>query len=159
MLSFDISHKLLSCSNEFSISMFAIFKSNFFYNFSLLIFFPSWDFVIILSFNPLEMISFDPLNILWNLYKVWSLIIKYWFSAWKVKVKVTQSRLTLCDPMYCSLPGPSVHGNFQVRILKWIMVPFSRGSSQPRNWTQVSCIAGGFFIIWATREAQEYWSG
>jgi len=44
------------------------------------------------------------------------------------------------------------------RILEWVAMPSSRGSSQPKDWTQVSCIAGGFFAIWATREAQEYWS-
>ena len=43
--------------------------------------------------------------------------------------------------------------------LEWVAFPFSRGSSQPRDQTQVSCIAGGFFTSWATREAQEYWSG
>ena len=45
------------------------------------------------------------------------------------------------------------------RILEWVAYPFSRGSSQLRNWTGVSCIAGRFFTVWATREAQEYWSG
>ena len=45
------------------------------------------------------------------------------------------------------------------RILECVAYPFSSGSSQPRDWTQVSCITGGFFISWATREAQEYWSG
>ena len=44
-------------------------------------------------------------------------------------------------------------------ILEWVAFPFSRGSSQPRDGTQVSHIAGGFFTSWATREAQEYWSG
>ena len=53
---------------------------------------------------------------------------------WKVKVLVVQSCLTLCDPMDCSLPG-SVHGIFQARILEWVTMPFSRGSSQPRDWT------------------------
>ena len=53
--------------------------------------------------------------------------------------------LTLCDPMDCSLPGSSVHGILQAKILEWGAVPFSRGSSQPRNQTRVSCIAGGFF--------------
>ena len=57
-----------------------------------------------------------------------------------VKVKVTQSCLTLCDPM-----DYKVHGILQARILEWVAIPFSRGSSQPRNQTQVSCIAGGFF--------------
>ena len=46
-----------------------------------------------------------------------------------------------------------VHGILQARILEWVAVPFSRGSSQPRDRTQVSHIAGGFFISWATREA------
>ena len=45
------------------------------------------------------------------------------------------------------------------RILKWVAYPFSRGTSQPKDWTQVSCTAGRFFTSWATREAQEYWSG
>ena len=44
-----------------------------------------------------------------------------------------------------SLPGSSVHGILQARILEWVALPFSRGSFQPRDWTQVSCIAGGFF--------------
>ena len=53
----------------------------------------------------------------------------------------------------------SVHGILQARILEWVAFPFSRGSSQLRDRTQVSCIAGGFFTSWAIREAQEYWSG
>ena len=63
------------------------------------------------------------------------------------------SCLTLCDTMDCSPPGSSVLGILQTRILECIAVPFSRRSSQPRDWTQVSCIAGGFFTSWATREA------
>ena len=61
------------------------------------------------------------------------------------KVKVTQSCLILCDPMDCSPPGYSAHGILQVRILEQVAIPFSRGSSQPRDRTQVSCIAGGVF--------------
>ena len=57
--------------------------------------------------------------------------------------------------MDCSPPGSSVHGVLQARILEWVAIPFSRGSSQPRDRTQVSCIAGGFFTSWATREAQK----
>ena len=49
----------------------------------------------------------------------------------------------------------AVHGILQARILEWVAFPFSRGSSQPRDQTQVSHIAGGFFTIWATREAQD----
>ena len=52
---------------------------------------------------------------------------------------------TLCDPVDCSLPGSSVHGILQARILEWVAVLSSRGSSQPRDWSQVSHIAGGFF--------------
>ena len=74
----------------------------------------------------------------------------------KVKVKITQSCLTFCDPMDCSPPGSSVHSILQTIILEWVTVPFSRGSSQPRDRTQVSWTAGGFFIIWATREAWTY---
>ena len=66
---------------------------------------------------------------------------------------VAHSCLTLCDPMDCSLPGSSVCGILQARVLEWVAISFSRGSSQSRNWTQISCIAGRFFTIWATREA------
>ena len=66
----------------------------------------------------------------------------------KKKVKVAQSCPTLCDPM-----DYAVHGVFQARILEWVAFPFFRGSSQPRDWTQASCIAGGFFTSWTTREA------
>ena len=64
-----------------------------------------------------------------------------------------------CDPMDCSLPGSSVPGILQGRILEWVAMPSSRGSSQPRVRTEVSHIAGGFFTIWATKEAQECYSG
>ena len=57
-----------------------------------------------------------------------------------------------CDPMDYSLPVSSVHGILQARILESVAVLFARGSSQPRDWTQVSCIAGGFFTNWATRK-------
>ena len=68
------------------------------------------------------------------------------------KVLVAQSCPTLCDPRDCSLPDFPVHGILQARILAWVAVPFSRGSSQPRDQTQVSCIEGRFFTIWATKE-------
>ena len=70
------------------------------------------------------------------------------------KVEVAQSSPTLCDPM-----DYTVHGILQARILEWVAFPFSRGSSQPRHWTQVFRIAGRFFTSWATRDIQEYWSG
>ena len=62
--------------------------------------------------------------------------------------------LALCNPMDCSPPGSSVHGILQARILEWVAISSSRGSSQPRDRTQVSCIAGRFFTDWAMREAR-----
>ena len=62
-------------------------------------------------------------------------------------VCVSQLYLTLCDPMDCSPPGSSLHGIFWARILEWIAISFSRRSSQPRDQTQVSCIAGRLFTI------------
>ena len=67
--------------------------------------------------------------------------------------EVTQLCPTLCNPMDCSLPGSSIHGIFQTRVLEWVALSFSRRSSQPRVWTQVSHIVGRCFTIWATREA------
>ena len=90
-----------------------------------------------------------------------------WFNDWKARVlpgewkrvlesesesEVAQSCLTLCNPMDCSLPGSSVCGIFQARILEWVAIAFSRRSSQPRDWTRVSWIVGRRFTVWATRE-------
>ena len=83
--------------------------------------------------------------------------ITWWYcsnflNAWKVEVLVTQSCPTLCDPMVYSLPSSSVHLLLQARVLDSVAI-FFLGSTQPRNWTHVSCIAGKFFTIWVTREA------
>ena len=61
--------------------------------------------------------------------------------------KSLQWRLTLCDPMDCSPPGFPVHGTLQARILEWVAISFSTGSSRPRDQTQVSCIAGRRFNL------------
>ena len=58
--------------------------------------------------------------------------------------------------MDCRPPGFSIPGILQARILEWVAIPFSKASSQPKDQTQVSCIAGIFFTVWATREAHEY---
>ena len=79
-------------------------------------------------------------------------VVMFWCE--KVKVKVAQSWPTLCIPM-----DYTVHGILQARILEWIAFLLSRGSSQARNRTQVSHIAGRFFTSWAPRKVQEYWSG
>ena len=76
----------------------------------------------------------------------------YFNEYWKWKVLGTQSCPTLYDPMDCSPPSSSVHGILQARILECVVIPFSRGSSWTRDWSQVSHIAGIFFTIWATRE-------
>ena len=75
----------------------------------------------------------------------WVLLTECWVRP-TLKLKVAQLHLTLCDPV-----NYTVHRILQARILEWVAVPFSRRSSQPSNWTQVSCLAGGF-TIWATRE-------
>ena len=59
----------------------------------------------------------------------------------------------VCDPMDCRPPGPSLNGIFQARILEWVDIFFSWGSSWPWDRTLVSCIAGGFFSNWATKVA------
>ena len=71
-----------------------------------------------------------------------------------MKVKVTQSCPTLCHPM-----DYTVHGILQARIPKWVAFPFSKGSFQPRDRTQVSIITDTFFYQLSYWEAQEYWSG
>ena len=60
--------------------------------------------------------------------------------------EVAQLCPTLCDPMICSLPGSSLHGILQARILEWVAIPFSKGSCQSRNQIYISCLAGRFFI-------------
>ena len=68
---------------------------------------------------------------------------------------LAQSYLTLCDPVDCSLPGSSVHGILQARILEWVAISFSRGSSQLRDRTCVSCIGRRILYRWATWKAPE----
>ena len=67
---------------------------------------------------------------------------------------VAQLCSTLCKPM-----DSLFMGILQARTLEWVAMPSSSRSSWPRDWSQVSCIAGGFFTNWATRQSQEYWSG
>ena len=86
------------------------------------------------------------------------------FPVSSVKVLVAQSSPTLCGPMDWSPPNSSVHGILQTRILEWVAISFSRGSSPHRDPTWVSHIAGRFFTVWATRDVMifflmEDWSG
>ena len=75
--------------------------------------------------------------------------------VWCICDDACDIHVTLCNPMDYSLPGSSVHGILQARILEWLAIPFSRGSSQSRDWSQVFGIAGRFFIVWATWEAKD----
>ena len=81
----------------------------------------------------------------------------YWseIAKWKLKVLVAPFCVTLRDPMDCSPQGSSIHGISQARILERVAISSSKRSSWPRGWTCVSAIAGRFFTIWATREAQK----
>ena len=77
-------------------------------------------------------------------------------SHWKtVQLEWSESEVaqlcpTLCDPVDCNLPGSSIHGILQARILEWVAISFFRGSSWPRDWTRVSHLAGRRFNLWAT---------
>ena len=76
--------------------------------------------------------------------------------AWVVGGLVAKSCLTLAIPWTVACQAPSVHGILQARILEWLAISFSRGSSLPRNRTQISCIAGRWFANWAMRERTLY---
>ena len=99
--------------------------------------FPTWQNIFI---KTLELISYS--------------IVEDWKLSPK-ESEVTQSYLTLCDHMDYNLPCSSVHGIFQARVLEWVAISFSRGSSWPRDRTWVSCIVGRGFTVWANREVQK----
>ena len=68
----------------------------------------------------------------------------------RTRAKLLQLCLTVCDPIDYSPPGSSIHGILQARIMEWVAILFSRASSQPRDWTRVSRIAGRILTMWAT---------
>ena len=70
----------------------------------------------------------------------WILIVQNAFKSCVLCVHSHSSCPALCDPMDCSLPGSSVYGIFQARILEWVVISFFRRSSWPRGWTHLSCI-------------------
>ena len=105
------------------------------------------SFWYILDINPLLQISFA---------NIFSHSLGTFFVLVILKEsEVAQSCPTLCDPTGCSLPVFSVHGIFQARVLEWVAISFSRRSSWPRDWTQVSRIIGMRFPVWATREVPQ----
>ena len=83
-------------------------------------------------------------------------VIDLWGMGGVNEWVMSLSHVWLCYLVDCSLPGSSVHGIFQVRILEWVAISFSRGSSWPRDQTQVSHTVGRLFTIWATREARKW---
>ena len=92
---------------------------------------------ILHCFNPIRnwnyfKLSFSPYN---------ACLLYFCFGGWFSHWVMSDS----CDPTDCSLTGSSVHGISQTRILEWAAISFSRGSSWPRDWAWVSCMAGGFF--------------
>ena len=99
---------------------------------------------------------------MWIMTIQWDVFIRvllYWHCSWmkaKSESEVTQLCPTLCDPMDYSLSGSLVHGIFQARVLEWVAISCSRESSQPRDRTQVSRIAGRCFTIWATNVLSTY---
>ena len=98
--------------------------------------------ILYINYTPIKKIKRNKHSKHWWGCREVGILVYCWWS----EVKVAQLCPTLCNPI------------FQARILEWVAFPFSKGSSQPRDRTQVSCIAGGFFTNWATREAQEYQS-
>ena len=104
----------------------------------------------------LSKLSQTKTNIIWYHLYVKSKRMLQMKRKWKRKS--AQSCLTV-TPWTAVFQAPFVHGILHARILTWVVSPSSRESSQPRDQTQVSRIAGRFFTIWATRKAQEYWSG
>ena len=97
---------------------------------------------------------FTPLCFFISYFYGWNGFPSLLYLVKMLKVLVTQSCLTLCDPIDCSPPDFYAPGILQERTLGWAAIPFSRGSSQARDQTWVSFIAGGFFIVWATGEAE-----
>ena len=114
-------------------------------------FFLRQNLLIFLSTKGCCTVSLDHICLLLPFWPPWFeiLIALQRALSWeiKMKVKVAQSRPTLCNLM-----DYTVHGILQARILEWVAVPFSTESSQPRDQTGVFCIAGGFFTSWATRK-------
>ena len=93
-------------------------------------------------------------DVCWAPFACWVLFLALFW-----KKEDTEVISNSCDPMDCSLPGSSIHEILQARILEWVAISSSRGFSWPRDWTQVSCIAGRFFTIWATRETWHMLNG
>ena len=91
--------------------------------------------------------------------RIWNDLWKAFYYYWYLRIVFEGEHLKESCPILCEPKDYTVHGILQARILERVAFPFSRGSSQPRDGTQVSHIAGGFLTSWITKEAQEYWTG
>ena len=105
-----------------------------------------------LSEDPIKYLLYYIVSVLW-LMGMLPVFIPIWFICGSL---LRLSHVWLCDPNNGSLPGSSVHGIFQTRILEWVATSFSRGSSRPRDWTWVFHIGGRRFTDWATWEVKVY---
>ena len=130
----------LCCITLFFFMSLALITSYFVYNMASII-------PLTVKFEPCLLVFYFESVEKFSWYPLPSWLKKTYFGC--MYVKVAQSCLTLCDLMDCTL-----HGILQAKILEWVAFSFSRGSSQPRDRTQVFCTAGGFLTSWATREAQ-----
>ena len=106
-------------------------------------------FVFFLVFYPAP--SSEAYSVVWVCQNCFLCFCECCERKWKWSCSVMSD--SFCDPVDCSPPGSSIHGILQARILEWVAIPFSRGSSQSRDRTHVSRIAGIRFNLWATREA------
>ena len=115
------------------------------------------------TYPKIHMESQGTLNNQNNLEKEQTRRHNFWFQSLLRSCVVlyldTQSCPTLATRWTAACQAPLSMGILQARILEWVAMASSRGSSQPRDRTQASCIAGRFFTVWAIREAQEYWNG
>ena len=98
------------------------------------------DIMLFLNFQMVKLLEFQQIN--GTLPCLLEIVV---YSLWRASKLRCFRRVRLFDPMDCSLPGSSVHGILQARILEWVAMPSSSGSFWPRDWTQVSCITGRFF--------------
>ena len=114
----------------------------------------AWHFLATPATSPLISVHFQT-SWTWNKDTVLLYSVQF-YTVHIGEGEVTQSCPTLWNPVDCSLSGSSVHGVFQARVLEWIAISFSRGSSRPRNRTRISRIAGRCFTVWATGEALLY---
>ena len=109
----------------------------------------NWKNRIIIQTSP--MTGYGPVAVLLFLTPEQNL----WFWCMRAR-RVSQSCPTLCNPMDCSPPGSSAHGISKARILEWVAMPSSRGSSQSRDRTHISCIGRWVLYPWATRKCSWY---